>query len=58
MKRDVKNQIIAGVCAGLGKYFKIDPVIVRFAFLFAFLAYGIGPLAYLILWIIMKPETE
>ena len=56
MTRDVKNKMIAGVCAGLAKNFEIDPVIVRLGFLAAFLLWGFGPLLYLILWIIMKAE--
>lgn len=56
MKRDTKNKIIAGVCAGMAKHFEIDPVLVRLAFLGSFLLWGIGPIFYLILWIITQPE--
>ncbi len=51
------NEIIAGVCGGIGEYFKIDPVIVRIIWvvltvstLFA------GVIAYIVAWIII-PET-
>jgi PspC domain len=30
--RSSDDRVIAGVCAGLGRYFGIDPVIVRIAF--------------------------
>jgi phage shock protein PspC (stress-responsive transcriptional regulator) len=44
---------IAGVCAGLGEHFDIDPVIVRLFFLFSVFFGGLGVLAYLILWIMV-----
>ena len=58
MKRDEENAMIAGVCAGLAKEFKIDPVFVRAAFLSAFLFFGTGPLLYIILWFCMPVENN
>jgi phage shock protein PspC (stress-responsive transcriptional regulator) len=48
--------IVAGVCAGIGNYFGIDPTLVRlaWAFLAIFLGAGIG--LYLILWTVMPDE--
>jgi len=46
---------IAGVCAGLGEYFEIDPVFFRLFFLASLFFGGIGALIYLLLWI-MAPE--
>ena len=64
--RDVHNRVIAGVCSGLGAYFKIDAVWVRLIWVFLaaislvtpsiyLLGRGCGYLvvAYIILWIIM-----
>jgi len=48
---------IAGVCAGLGEYFDLDPVFFRLFFLASLLFGGLGAVAYLILWI-MVPEKE
>ena len=45
------NGVIAGVCGGLGKYFNLDPVLVRAIFLLLFLVGGGGLLLYIILWI-------
>jgi len=46
--RDRNNKMIAGVCAGLGNYFDIDPTIIRLAWVvFAFMAGG-GVIAYII----------
>ncbi len=49
---------IAGVCAGLGEYFNIDPTLVRILFLlFAFFG-GFGIIAYLICWLAMPSKSE
>ena len=53
--RSEQNKVIAGVCAGLGEYFDIDPTIVRLVFIVFALAGGPGILAYLIMWLIMPP---
>lgn len=49
--RSPDSRVLAGVCGGLGAYFKMDPVIVRIIFVLLFFANGVGFLAYLILWI-------
>jgi phage shock protein C len=49
------DRMIAGVCAGLGLYFGIDPVIVRLLFVVLALTTGITVMLYPILWLIM-PE--
>lgn len=54
MKRDTENGIIGGVCAGMANQFQIDPIWIRLAFLAAFLMWGIGPIIYIILWIIIR----
>ena len=50
---------IAGVCAGLGEYFDLDPVFLRLFFLVSLFFGGIGALVYLLLWIMVpeKPGT-
>ena len=55
MKRLYRNKEegkIAGVCAGIGDYFEIDPVIIRLVFLLA-LFLGAGLIVYLIAWVII-----
>lgn len=54
--RSTDGQMIAGVCAGLGKYLDIDPTVIRV--LFALLAAfgGGGLLLYLVLMVIMPVE--
>ena len=55
LHRFVEDRKIAGICAGLGEYFDLDPVFFRLFFLVSLLFGGIGALAYLFLWI-MVPE--
>jgi len=52
--RSTKDKMLAGVCAGLGEYFEIDPTIVRLVWV-AFGFMGAGILVYILAWIIV-PE--
>lgn len=49
--RSPDSRVIAGVCGGLGAYFRMDPVILRIIFVLLFFFNGVGFLAYIILWI-------
>jgi len=55
--RDTDRGIIAGVAAGLAKYFKVDPVFVRIGFVVLTLFWGWGILLYVLLWLIV-PEAK
>ncbi|MHA1414514.1 MAG: PspC domain-containing protein, partial [Promethearchaeota archaeon] len=45
-----ENRMLAGVCAGIAEYFKIDPSIVRILWILGTLAsVGLGILIYIIL---------
>jgi len=54
--RSRKDQMLAGVCAGLGDYLNIDPTIIRLLFVALALAGGPGVIAYLILWVVTPEE--
>lgn len=59
--RSKSNEVIGGVCGGLGDYFNIDPVIIRILAVLLAFANGFGILAYIVAWIIIprKPlEVE
>ena len=47
------DKMIAGICTGLGKYFEIDPVIMRVLFVVALFMFGIGFWLYILLWIVI-----
>ncbi len=55
--RNKEEGKIAGICAGLGDYFEIDPVIIRLVFLLA-LFLGGGLIVYLIAWVIIPEEIN
>lgn len=56
--RSRKERMLFGVCGGLGEYFKIDPTLVRLAFVIATLLGGPGLIAYVVLLIVVPEETE
>jgi phage shock protein C len=58
--RSRRDRKLAGVCAGIGEYFDIDPVLIRLLWIFFTLAGGGGLLAYLIAWLVVPeaPEAE
>lgn len=55
--RSKTDRKIAGICGGLGKYFKIDPTVVRVIFVLLLLPGGLpGILPYLVLWVVIPEE--
>lgn len=51
------NRKIAGVCAGLGDYFNVDPTIMRLLFILVILfSVGFGIIAYILMWVITPEE--
>jgi phage shock protein C len=55
--RSRSNRVIAGVCAGIGAAFGIDPTIVRIVFVLLGLPGGApGIVLYLICWLFMPEE--
>jgi phage shock protein PspC (stress-responsive transcriptional regulator) len=57
LTRRAENKLIGGVASGIADYFRIDPVLVRLAFLLLLLPGGIGILIYLIGWFVIPPNT-
>jgi phage shock protein PspC (stress-responsive transcriptional regulator) len=53
-----KGRMVAGVCAGLAAYFKVDVNLVRLGFGVFTVFYGLGILIYLIAWAILPEEDE
>jgi phage shock protein C len=51
---------IAGICAGIGEIYSIDPVIVRVAVVFGTVATAIWPgvIAYIAGWILIPKKEE
>ena len=55
--RSANDKVIAGVCGGLASYFKVDPALVRLAFLVFALAGGASVLLYVVLWVAVPLST-
>ena len=49
--RDMNNCKLGGVCSGIGKYFNIDPVLIRLAMFAPLILLPIGGISYKIHWI-------
>ena len=56
LHRAAASKKIAGVCAGLGEYFDLDPVLFRLLFVVSIFFGGIGLLVYVLLWIMVPEE--
>ncbi len=56
--RSRQDRWFAGICGGLGRYFGVDPTLIRVLFVLFALVVGGGILAYLILWLIIPLEPE
>jgi len=58
LRRPLDDRIVAGVCSGLGRYFEVDPVLIRVAFaIFAAATWGAGLLAYPVMWFLIPEEV-
>ena len=54
--RPREGRMIAGVCAGVAKYYGWNVTAIRLIWLLLFLFAGTGGLLYIILWIVMPNE--
>jgi phage shock protein C len=58
LTRPKDGRMVAGVCAGLAAYFKVDINLVRLLFGVFTVFWGLGALVYLIAWAILPEEGE
>src|SRR5690606_40124073 len=57
-RRTVRGRVVAGVAAGIGARYGIDPVLVRVALLVATVFGGFGVTLYLIGWLLLPDERD
>ncbi|MEU4542554.1 PspC domain-containing protein [Nonomuraea dietziae] len=57
LKRSGEGRMITGVCAGLGRYTRIDPVVYRIGFAMLVLGSGIGLFLYIGAFLLMKESN-
>ena len=53
LRIDRKNRMLLGVCAGLSNWSQIDVSVMRVLFILGFFLVGLGPVTYLVLFLIM-----
>ena len=58
LNRSKGSKILGGVCAGLGKYFGIDPIWIRLLYIFITITILFGIPIYFILWALLPEEKE
>ena len=59
LTRSRTNRVVAGLCAGLGTYFGIDPVLVRLLFVLGFFIGGhFGIVLLYIIMALVIPEEQ
>ena len=57
--RSRTDRVVSGVCAGVGQYFNLDPVLIRvIAVILGFVSFGTFLLLYLVLALIIPLEPE
>lgn len=56
--RDTDHQKIGGVCSGLARYFDLDPLLVRVAFVAALVFSGVSLIVYVLLWWLVDPAPD
>src|SRR3954466_5470685 len=58
LTRSSSDRVIGGVAGGLGRYFSIDPVVVRLGFIVASFFGGAGLIAYAAAWLLVPSDTQ
>jgi phage shock protein PspC (stress-responsive transcriptional regulator) len=57
LTRRTDQKVIAGVCAGLGEYFNLDPVLFRVGFVVLAILGGTGGILYLLAWWLLPVQS-
>lgn len=57
LTRSTDDKVLGGLAGGLGRYFGIDPVVFRIAFVVLTLAGGSGVLLYLVGWLMVPDDA-
>lgn len=53
--RDIDDKVLGGVCAGMGHYWRIEPLLFKVLFILTLFWGGLGLITYIILWIVVPP---
>ena len=58
LRRDTRNKVIAGVCAGIARRYGISRTGLRLAFVLSCVLPGPQFIAYVLLWIVIPKDTR
>lgn len=58
LRRSTDDKVVAGICGGLGRYFDVDPLFFRLAFVVLAIGGGSGVLLYVIGWIVIPEQGD
>ena len=58
LSRSTTDRKIAGVAAGVARYFGLDPNLVRAGWVLSILLMGAGGLLYVVLWAVLPEEPD
>jgi phage shock protein PspC (stress-responsive transcriptional regulator) len=58
LTRDTRNKVFGGVCSGIARLIGVSPTAVRWAFVISCILPGPQFIAYLVLWIVIPPDTR
>jgi len=56
LRRSTEDKVVAGVCGGLGRYFGVDPIWFRIAFVVLTFGGGSGLLIYFLAWLLIPEQ--
>src|SRR3954452_20665246 len=56
LRRDHAHRLVGGVCAGIGRHLRIDPIIVRIVFVAAATAGGVGVVLSALAWVLLPAD--
>ncbi|MCV2490383.1 PspC domain-containing protein [Geodermatophilus sp. YIM 151500] len=56
LRRDTRNRVIAGVCAGIARRYGLSPTALRVAFVVSCILPGPQFVAYLLLWVLIPAD--
>lgn len=58
LRRNKIDGVFGGVCAGIGDYLNIDPIVVRIAYIASIFFLGVPLFIYFILWIFVPSDKR
>ncbi len=58
LRRDTRHKVVAGVCAGIARRYGLSRTGLRLAFVLSCVLPGPQFIAYLLLWIVIPPDTR